>query len=258
LELGENHMKKIHFPVSNRIFIINLMAVLVVFATTLPMLLIGRDTLGEAVIALLYLLPIAWIAYRFGQLPGICAALTSALTFDFLFIPPFYTFAVARLEGWLVLGIFLCVAIFVVERIQASLAKARDAVFMYEMSTAICGQRTPEAIAYAVARQIQQLFQAMLVNVIFHPEDQMPAIVVSEPKNGMGKDRPDRVLPIINSWGLVGEIQIWRGLYAELPPEDSRLFENFALQTARAFERTYQFKPKKQTNDTGAKTSARK
>jgi hypothetical protein len=29
-------------------------------------------------------------------------------------------------------------------------------------------------------------------------------------------------------------------LYSELPPEDGRLFQNFALQTARAFERTYQ------------------
>ncbi len=123
-------------------------------------------------IALVYLVPVAWSANRWGQLPGISAALTAALAFDFLFIPPFYTFAVARLEGWLVLAIFLGVAIVVVERIQASLTKAREAVFMYEMSAALCGQRTPEAVAYAVARQIQQLFQAMLVNVVFRPEKQ--------------------------------------------------------------------------------------
>ena len=243
---------------SFRFLATSLLAVLTVIITTIPLFLIGRDTLGEAVIALLYLVPVAWSANRWGQLPGISAALTAALAFDFLFIPPFYTFAVARLEGWLVLAIFLGVAIWVVERIQTSLTKAREAVFMYEMSAAICGQRTPEAVAYAVAKQIQQLFQAMLVNVIFHPEKDLPGVVASEPNDGTGKGRPDRVLPIVNSWGLVGEIQIWHGLYSELPPGDGRLFQNFALQTARAFERTYQVKPEKHVNGTLSKTTAHK
>ena len=207
-------------------------------------------------IALLYLVPVAWSANRWGRLPGISAALTAALAFDFLFIPPFYTFAVERLEGWLVLAIFLGVAIWVVERIQASLTKAREAVFMYEMSAAICGQRTSEAVAYAVAKQTQQLFQAMLVNVVFHPEKQQPGIVASEPAGGTGKGQPDRLLPIVNSWGLVGEIQIWRGVYTELPPADGRLLQNFALQAARAFERTYQGETEKQNKGTLPVTTA--
>jgi K+-sensing histidine kinase KdpD len=233
----------------------SLMAVLTVAAATIPLFLIGRDTLGEAVIALVYLVPVSWSAFRWGQLPGIIAALAAALTFDFLFIPPFYTFVVARLEGWLVLAIFLGVAVLLVERIQASLTKAREAVFMYELSSAICGQRTPEGVAYSVARQIQQLFQAMLVNVIFHPDKDLPGIIVSEPHDGTGKGRPDRVLPIVNSWGLVGEIQIWRGLYTELPSEDERLFQNFALQTARAFERTYQTEPEQHIKGTLTKNN---
>ena len=236
----------------------SLLAVLTVAITTLPLALIGRNVLGEAVIALLYLVPVAWSANRWGQLPGLSAALTAALAFDFLFIPPFYTFAVERLEGWLVLVIFLGVSIWVVERIQVSLSKAREAVFMYEMSAAICGQRTPEAVAYAVARQIQQLFQAMLVNVIFNPEKQQPGIVASEPPDGTVKGKPDRVLPVVNSWGLVGEIQIWRGLYSELPPADGRLFQNFTLQTARAFERTYQVETDSQLKGSLPKTAAQR
>jgi K+-sensing histidine kinase KdpD len=235
----------------------SLLAVLTVVVTTIPMFLIGRDILGEAVIALVYLVPVTWSANRWGLLPGISAAMTAAMAFDFLFIPPLYTFAVARLEGWLVLAIFLGVATVVVERIQASLTKAREAVFMYEMSAAICGQRTAEAVAYAVAKQIQQLFQAVLVNVIFRPDKNLPGIVVSEPNDGAGKGRPDRVLAIVNSWGLVGEIQIWSGIYTELPPEESRLLQNFALQTARAFERTHQIESEKQINDTPSKFSAK-
>jgi K+-sensing histidine kinase KdpD len=251
-------MKQTRFSLTLRYLRNSLLAVLMVAVTTIPMFLIGRDALGEAVIALVYLLPVAWSANRWGQLPGISAALTATLAFNFLFIPPFYTFAIGSLEGWLVLAIFLAVAVVVVGRIQASLSQAREAIFMYEMSAAICGQRTPEAVAYSVAKQIQQLFQAVLVNVIFHPEKNLPAIVVSEPNDGTGKGRPDRVLPIVNSWGLVGEIQIWGGLYSELPPEDGRLFQNFALQTARAFERTHQIEPDKHIKGTLTKTSAHK
>ena len=251
-------MKQNRFSFKSKFLSTSLLAVLTVTVTTIPLFLIGRDTLGEAVIALLYLVPVAWSANRWGQLPGISAALTAALAFDFLFIPPFYTFAVEQLEGWLVLAIFLGVAIWVVERIQTSLTRAREAVFMYEMSAAICRQRTPEGVAYAVARQIQQLYQALLVNVIFHPDKHLPGIVASEPNDGIGQGRPDRVLPIVNSWGLVGEIQIWRGLYSELPPEDGRLFQDFALQTARAFERMYQIETESHAKDTLDRTSTHK
>jgi two-component system sensor histidine kinase KdpD len=217
------------------------LAVLTVAAATIVLLLIGRDTLGEAVIALLYLVPIGWSASRWGQGPGMCAALAAALTFDFFFIPPFFTFAVGRLEGWLVLAIFLAVAIVVVGRIQSGLSRARaserEAIFMYELSAALAGLRTQTAVAHILARQLQQMFQASLVKVAIHPEGQLPDIVVSEPRDGVGKGRPDRVLPILNAWGLVGEIKLWRG-YGELPPESSRLLQNFASQTAQSLERT--------------------
>ena len=234
----------------------SLLAVLTVAATTLPLFLIGRAILGEGVIALLYLVPVTWSATRWGQLPGLSAALAAALAFDFLFTTPVYTFNVALLEDWLILAIFLGVAIWVVERIQTTLTKAREAVFMYEMSAALSNQRTPEAVAYTVAKQIQQLYQALLVNVVFHPDKASAGLVASEPVDGLGKGRPDRCLPVMNGWGLVGEIQIWRGLYTELPPENGRLFQNFALQTARAFERTYQVETEKRINGTVSNTKA--
>jgi K+-sensing histidine kinase KdpD len=248
-------MKRNRFSFPPKLITNNLLAVLMVAATTILLALFGRDTLGEAVIALLYLVPVAWSANKWGQLPGISAAITAALAFDFLFIPPFYTFAVARLEGWLVLAIFLGVAILVVGRIQDSLTKAREAVFMYELSSALTGLRTPEAVAHTVARQLQQLFQASLVNVIFYTENRSVSIVASEPCDGMGQARPDRVLPLLNSWGLVGEIQIWRGPYLDLPAEDGRLLQNFASQTARALERTQQAGTEKHANGLTPKAS---
>ena len=215
----------------------SLLAMATVAVVTALLFLIGRAALGEGVIALLYLLPITWSAGRWGRIPGIIAALAATLCFDFLFIPPFYTFVVGNLEGWLVLAIFLAVAIVVVERIQASLSKAREAVLMYELSTALSSQRTQDAIAHTVAREIQQLFQATLVNVIYRPDKTSANISVAKPNDVVGKGKPDRILPILNAWGLMGEIQIWRGPYMDLPSEDSRLLQNFAGQAARAFER---------------------
>ena len=230
-------MKNTRYSVRLKLLSNCLLALLTVIVVTVPLFLIGRDTLGEGVIALVYLLPIMWSASRWGLVPGIIAALTAALCFDYLFIPPFYTFSVGSLEDWLVLAIFLGVAIIVVERIQASLSKAHEATLMYELSSELSRQRTQEAIAYAVARHIQQLYLATLVRVLYRSAEPMSNVVISQPGDVEGKGRPDRILPILNSWGMVGEIQIWSGPYMELPPEDSRLLKNFAAQAAQAFER---------------------
>jgi K+-sensing histidine kinase KdpD len=229
-------MKKKIFPFSFRPLSQSLLAMLLVFAVTIPVWLIGRDTFGEAGIALIYLLPISWSAYRWGQLPGISAALAASLAFNFLFIPPFFTFAIGRLEGWLVLAIFLGVTIVVVGQIQSAIVQAREATFRYELCAVLADARTPEAVAHILTRQIQQLFQASLVRVSYREKDSSQ--IVSQPNDAQRGDHPDRILPVVNALGMVGEIQIWRGVFVELPPEESRLLQNFAWQAARAFERT--------------------
>jgi nitrate/nitrite-specific signal transduction histidine kinase len=129
---------------------------------------------------------------------------------------------------------------------------------MYELSSALASQRTQEAVAHTVAGQIRQLFQATLVNVIFQAENHSASIVVSEPNHVTAQGRPDRILPVLNSLGLVGEIQIWRGATVELPAEDSRLLQNFATQTARAFERTQQIEKEEQLKGLMPKASTSK
>jgi two-component system sensor histidine kinase KdpD len=214
-----------------------------VLALTFLMLVAGRETLGQAVVAMFYLALIAWITVRWGQWSGICSAFIAFLTFNFFFIPPFYTFTVGSLEGWLVLAIFLAVAVLVVGRIQTGLARAqaseREALFMYELSAALAGMRTQAAVAHAVAWQFGQMFQAELVRVIVHAESEAAAILAQEPfgREAPSDRRPERVLPILNAWGLVGEVQVWRGL-VELPPADGRLLRNFASQAGQALERT--------------------
>jgi K+-sensing histidine kinase KdpD len=233
-------MKTKRFSTLLTIFLNCLYAFLSVIILTIPLLFIGRDILGEAVIALLYLVPVGWSAAKWGQGAGICAAVTAALIFDFFFIPPFYTFAVGRLEGWLVLAIFLVVSIVVIGRIQKGLTMAqtsqREAMFMYELSAALAGLRTQEAVIRALSENIQFMFQAQLVEVCIQSGMHSPGVVSKTPPNIKAEGVPDCILPILASPGLVGEIRIWKG-NGWLPEEGSRLLHNITVQAAQALER---------------------
>ncbi len=233
-------MRRFQLSITTELLNNCLLAVLSVGALTVPLALIGLKTLGEAVIALLYLVPVGWSAARWGQLPGMCAALTAALVFDFFFIPPFYTFAIGRLEGWLVLVIFLYVSIAVVGRIQHGLTQARnserDAMFMYELSMAMTGLRTQEAVAHALVSNLQQMFLASLVEVSLQSRKGSAPLLVKAPLDGKAEGSADRLLPILAAPGLIGEIRIWSG-DGWLPPESSRLLQNFTNQASLALER---------------------
>lgn len=215
-----------------------LWAILSVAATTGIMYLIGREQLGEGVIALLYLVPISWSTARWGQGPGIAAAIGAALCFNFFFIPPFYTFVIGRLEGWLLLGIFLAVAIVVVGRIQSGISRAqaseREAIFMYELSTSLACANNSQSIARTLAETTQQLYQAARVQVFLESDGQPFLYSVPEQSTGLGK--PDLVLPIEFFSGLLGEIRLWRG-EAHLPAGSDRLLQNFTKQAGLALQR---------------------
>ncbi len=236
------NMKKTRFAFTPTLYVHSFYAVLIVAAVTVLLLLIGRNILGEAVIALLYLVPVIWSAARWGQLPGLAAALTAALLFDYCFIPPFNTFTVGSIEGWLVLGIFLLVAGVLVGRIQAILARAqaseREAMLMYELSTILAQSSSQQQIVQGVARFLQQRYLAALVTISVQPQGQPNETAAYEPRDGILKGKPDRTLALLDAKGLVGEIQIWRG-EIDLPAEDSRLFQNFSSQVGHVLERTY-------------------
>ncbi len=233
-------MSKYHLNLSARMIEGSAIAVGLVLATTAVFLLIGRNVLGEGVIALLYLVPIGWSTTRWGQLAGMCAAVTAFLTFNFFFIPPFYTFQIGSLEGWLILIIFLIVATVIVGRIQYGLQRAhvreREALFMYELSTALAGARTPDAVAHTLARQLQQMLQASLVQVVVESDRAEASILASVPPTGPSAQKPDQILPMLAPHRLIGEIRLWQG-HASLPPASGILLQNFAEQGALAIER---------------------
>lgn len=234
-------MKKLDLSRLSKLTRESFAALATIAGTAFVLLLMQRDAIGEGVIAMTLLLAVAWSAYRWGLIAGLSAALSAALMFDFLFIPPFYTFTIARPEGILSLVIFIFVAIIMVERIQATLSKAhqseQEAVLMYEFTTVLAGLRSLDAIARRVAQFMRQRFFAEVVVITIHPKDGNGIFSAQSPQDTKPNSKPDLVLPLVHSWGLVGEMQIWRGTEMDLPSVESRLFRNIALQIGLAIER---------------------
>jgi nitrate/nitrite-specific signal transduction histidine kinase len=131
------------------------------------------------------------------------------------------------------------VAVGIVGRIQNGFAQAhereREAMFMYEMSLALAGSQSPEEIARHLANKLQELYLAALVQVTLQQENTPRTLLASSTVGKAVDRRPDRIIPVMTARGLVGEICIW-GEKAPLPPEGSRLLQNFAAQAARALE----------------------
>jgi two-component system sensor histidine kinase KdpD len=82
--------------------------VVVLLATTLAWTLLGRQYLADVV--MVYLLGTVLVSMRYGYGPSIAAALLSVLAFNFVFIPPYYTFAVADLRHLVTFAVMFLVA----------------------------------------------------------------------------------------------------------------------------------------------------
>jgi K+-sensing histidine kinase KdpD len=209
-------------------------ATCLVLLATLLLFLIGHQALGQTVIALLYLLPIGWCATRWGQWPATCASVVAFLTFNFFFVPPLFTFHIAGLQGWLVLVVFLIVAVAMVGRIQAGLdrarAREREAIYLYELSTALMGRRSVDGVAQVVAGHLRQLTRAACVQVAIFQGNVLVSVPASRPVKG----KADHLVPITDGPNLIGEIRIWDGENAPTPAD--RLLQTFAVQTALALQ----------------------
>jgi two-component system sensor histidine kinase KdpD len=240
-------MRRQSFAISADMVTEVLQAVVVIAVLTAVMELVGRPVLGEAVIAMLYLLAVGWLTSRTGRLPGLSAALSAARMFDFFFIPPYLTFTIGSVEGWLVFVIFVVVAVILIDRIQTGLAQAqareREALLLYELSMALVGRRSRAELAATVAERLQQLYQAAQVEITLLPEGDapggQPAVNVSAPAQAARTTKPDQVVPLLTAQRLIGEIRVWHGegvvmanaerLLASLAPQMTLALERMAL-----------------------------
>ena len=128
---------------------------------TTALLLAVRDEIGEAHVALAYLLIVLGASARGGRRLGFVLALLSFLAFNFFFIAPYHTLAIHNPLDWLILLAFLttsAVATQLLHRAQADAEAARQRAREIDRLAAVGAEslnvtRAEDAVA-AIARVI--------------------------------------------------------------------------------------------------------
>ncbi len=223
-------------------------------------------------IIMLYLLSVVLVAFRFGRGPGILSSVLSVAAFDFIFVPPRLTFAVADVQYLLTFAVMLAVALVISNlasdmRYQARIATLRErrARALYEMGRELGGALQAEQVVEIANRHLQGIFQANTAILLPTLEEK---IVMPPPPAGMAAH--DMVLDgAIAQWvfdhqqaagfgtdTLSGSPTYYlplkapvrtRGVLALAPsnpqlifvPEQHRLLETFAAQIGLGLERVH-------------------
>ncbi len=122
---------------------------------------------GYLAIGMLYLLAVIALSLRVGRGPVIAAGVLSALLWDFLFIPPLYTFYIGKFEDGVMCVTYLVVALIsghLTARIRAQERHERTredrATALLHLTQALSTARTLDDAVFAALRQADQLFAA--------------------------------------------------------------------------------------------------
>jgi len=114
-----------------------------------------------------YLLAIVVIAARYGRGPSVLAAVASVAAFDFFFVPPHLTFAVADTQYVLTFAVMLFVGLVISGltariRLQADTARQREqrTAALYAMSGQLAETGAVEDLVAIAARHIAEVFDA--------------------------------------------------------------------------------------------------
>jgi two-component system sensor histidine kinase KdpD len=122
---------------------------------------------GYLSVGLLYLLAVIALSLRVGRWPMLVAGVVSALVWNFLFIPPLFTFAIGKLEDGMMFGTYIVVALIagqLTARIRASERHERlreeRATALFQLTQALSAARTLDDAVFAALRQADTLFVA--------------------------------------------------------------------------------------------------
>ncbi len=242
-------------------------AAAVASASTLSGLLFQRTELAD--IIMLHVLAIVLVASRSGRGPSLLASLLSVAAFDFLFVPPYLTFAVSDFRHVGTFGILLFTGWAIstlTERIrqQARLARGREqrtAALLRLSRELAAGADSLDLVASAI-REVAAQFHAEAVVLLPDAQGRLApvgappvAFLASDQEVGVAQwvlehaepaGRGTETLPgsratyfpLKAASGTVGVMGILPGSGASwTDPDQRRLLEAFTSQTALAIER---------------------
>ena len=246
--------------------------VLALFLTALTTLILYlfHGVINPSVIPLLYLLPVSLSTAFWGLGPGILAALTGFLAYNYFFIKPYYSLMVHQYQDLLALVVFLGVAVVLSQLIGRSqhnmaiaVAREHEAIRLSELSTLLAGLHDDQNIIRAIAEEIIETFQVDQVEIMIEAQGGQPSVFFrlpgsteQTPQNQSTRDnlflanqrdlpsdvlliiKPDSIIPLQTVRGLLGEIRLWRNGNPYTPAE-ARLLQTFSNQGVLALERAH-------------------
>ena len=216
-------------------------------------------------IAMLLLLVVVLVAYRFGRGPSVLATCISVALLDFFFVPPRLSFAVSDLQYLVTFGTMLAVGLTTGQltallRFQVRVAQQRENRWraLYEFSSTLSGALQADQILDAAREFVARAFRADAVLLLpdlegklAHPEGAMAiepgtaqwAFDHAQPA-GMGTDTlpasPLFYLPLVAPMRTRGVLALAPAQPDRiLAPEQRRQLDTFATVTAIALERVH-------------------
>ncbi len=122
---------------------------------------------GYLSVGLLYLLAVIVLSLRVGRWPVLAAGVLSALTWNFLFIPPLFTFVISKFEDGMMFATYFIVALVSGQltgrfRAQARHERLREAraTALFHLTQALSAARTLDDAVFAALRQADDIFGA--------------------------------------------------------------------------------------------------
>ena len=224
---------------------------------------------GLSNLIMVYLLGVVAVAARSGRGPTVLASVLSVATFDFFFVPPFFSFAVSDTQYLITFAVMLVVALVIsglTVRIRAQADAARDrerrTAALYGMSRELANTRGVDGLLAIAIQHIVEVFPAEVAVLLpdatgrlgaqsvpaatlrVDTTEQAVAQWVFEHKElaGLGTSTlPGAAalyVPLIGSRGAVGVLGVKPAEAHDFDsPEQLHLLETFANQTALAIER---------------------
>jgi two-component system sensor histidine kinase KdpD len=222
-------------------------------------------------IVMIYMLGATLVALRLGRGPTVLTAVANIAAFDFLFVPPRFSFYVSDSQYLITFGVMLVVAIIIANLVavvrkqsMAAGTRARTSAALYALSRELSAMRDGDAMAATAARHVAGESHGSVVVLLrdrhghlYQPDgkiDQMskrrpePAIcdwaVEHRHRAGLGADAfpAERAmyLPLIGSQECIGVLVLWPlDTRRALLPEVLRVTEALVGTLALALERVH-------------------
>lgn len=219
---------------------------------------------GYVIVGLVYLLAVIVLSLRVGRWPVLVAGAVSALVWNFLFIPPLFTFVISKSEDALMFVTYFVVALIAGQLTARVRAQERNermreerATALFRLTRALSAAHSLDDAVFAALRQTDTLFQATSALLLVHDGALSPhfagSFTISEKERGVAdwawknRKRAGRFtetlpsaegfhVPLVREQEAVGVLAVRVAADETLTLTQRDLIESFAAQLALVVE----------------------